>query len=366
MGITFAAFRIFLCFMSLTAAAPAVDWVVQVVDTAGRPIPGVRVRGSGTKVGSPATVLTDAQGEWRVSIPAIGGSSCIAFSDFTVTSVTKPGYTFDKTVFGLPCTGMAGEARMTVVGTGTPLPSWTAVSAASYQRGVVAPEMIVSVFGNGLVGGTEAAASLPLPTALQGRSVKFVMPEGFEFLCPLLFVSPTQINFVVPFHPILPTEGERLALIVLNDGTRDLREDFVSHRALSPARFSVDFSGRGLAAALVFRVRADGSGVYEPVSRFDAATNANVAVPIEFTPDTQRLVLVLFGTGFRKATKRSDVQVAIAGRTLPVEFSGPQPEWPGLDQINVELPPGLAGSGDSDVLATVNGLASNPVHIVLR
>lgn len=39
---------------------------------------------------------------------------------------------------------------------------------------------------------------------------------------------------------------------------------------VAPALFTADASGRGLAAALVLRIKADNSQSFEPVARFDA------------------------------------------------------------------------------------------------
>ena len=69
------------------------------------------------------------------------------------------------------------------------------VNAASYDAGV-APGSIISIFGTGLASQTAQAANVPLPTSLGGTSVA-IRGNGNV---PLYFVSPTQINAVVPFQ----------------------------------------------------------------------------------------------------------------------------------------------------------------------
>src|SRR5262249_20820370 len=70
--------------------------------------------------------------------------------------------------------------------------SVTTVSAASYAS-IVSPDSIASAFGLRLATHTEAASSQPLPTSLAGTTVT-VNGERAR----LFFVSPTQINYLIP------------------------------------------------------------------------------------------------------------------------------------------------------------------------
>jgi uncharacterized protein (TIGR03437 family) len=110
----------------------------------------------------------------------------------------------------------------------------------------------------------------------------------------------------------------------------------------------------------VIRVTADNTQTYEPVAQLDPSQNQIVAAPIVFGPD--RLFLALYGTGVRGA----NASVNIAGVDLPVQYAGPQSQYPGLDQVNVELPPSLAGAGQVNVTVTIDGVAANAVAIVFQ
>src|SRR5262245_41634004 len=66
------------------------------------------------------------------------------------------------------------------------------VSAASFAP-VVAPDSIAAAFGSRLATSTQIASSQPLPTTLAGTTVKV---NGA--LAQLFFVSPLQVNFVLP------------------------------------------------------------------------------------------------------------------------------------------------------------------------
>jgi uncharacterized protein (TIGR03437 family) len=44
-------------------------------------------------------------------------------------------------------------------------------------------------------------------------------------------------------------------------------------------------------------------------------------------------------------------------------FAGAQPQFPGLDQVTLELPPSLAGAGKIEVVAVSGGVRSNAVEL---
>ena len=48
---------------------------------------------------------------------------------------------------------------------------------------------------------------------------------------------------------------------------------------------------------------------------------------------------------------------------MPIQFVGPAPGFTGLDQINVGLDLSLRGSGETNVVLTVDGQTSNTVTI---
>ena len=113
------------------------------------------------------------------------------------------------------------------------------------------------------------------------------------------------------------------------------------------------------------RVLKNGQQRYEAVARYDDSAQRWLPVPIAFTPETERIVLVLFGTGWRQVASPQEVGIdfiAADERETPgpkrltvAEYAGKQPSIPGLDQINVELPHSLIGKGETDVLVTING-----------
>jgi uncharacterized protein (TIGR03437 family) len=58
--------------------------------------------------------------------------------------------------------------------------------------------------------------------------------------------------------------------------------------------------------------------------------------------------------------------VSIAGIPVPVLYAGAQPQFAGLDQINVSLPAALRGSGADEIVVTVAGQTANAVRIAIQ
>jgi uncharacterized protein (TIGR03437 family) len=52
--------------------------------------------------------------------------------------------------------------------------------------------------------------------------------------------------------------------------------------------------------------------------------------------------------------------------SVPVLYAGSQPSYAGLDQVNVSLSLSLRGSGESNVVLTVDGQTSNTVTINIQ
>ena len=74
----------------------------------------------------------------------------------------------------------------------------TLQNAASDAVGPVAPDSAVSAFALGLTTQTTFATTLPLPTTLGGVSVQVTDSLNTARPALLIFVSPSQINFIVP------------------------------------------------------------------------------------------------------------------------------------------------------------------------
>ena len=309
---------------------------------------------------------TDANGNWSVSVR-------LGIVNYKV-SPSKSNYVFTpcQRVFVLPSDQPNFEASA---------PSLVTVSSADFNNlpgfflsgsssicsyPFVAQESIVSAFGSNLAATSQVATSQPLPTELAGTTVKLKDNAGIERDAPLFFVSPTQINFQIP-----PGSSQGTASIIVVRNGMIVNQGNVNIIGFQLALFTADASGKGLPAAVAYRLKANGAESYEPIARFDPVQGKLVAVPIEFGNETEQLYLVLFGTGgIAQAgvgtnihTDLQSYEITIGNTPAQVTYVGMQPSYVGLVQTNVLLPRSLIGRGDAEVRLRAIGREANPVTI---
>jgi uncharacterized protein (TIGR03437 family) len=235
------------------------------------------------------------------------------------------------------------------------------VSAASFSGAILASESIVAAFGADLATATEEARTTPLPTTLAGTTVKVRDGGGTQRDAPLYFVSQGQVNFQIP-----PGTAIGAATFTITSGNGSVSVGSAPIATVAPGLFAANASGQDVAAGVVVRVKAGGSQVFEPVARFDPTQNKFVTEPIDLGPESDRVFLILYGTGIRFQSSLSAVTVRVGGVDTPVLFAGAAPGFVGLDQINVLLPRSLMGRGEVDVELTVDGKAANTVKVNIR
>ncbi len=246
-------------------------------------------------------------------------------------------------------------------GGGGAVASAASVSAASYSGVELAKESIVAAFGEGLATEVKVAASLPLPTSLAGTTVKVKDSAGAERDASLFFVAPAQVNYLLPANT---ATGPALVTIKSGDGKVSSGTILVS--PVAPGLFSANADGQGVAAATALRAKADGSQVFEPVARFDAAQSRFTPIPIDLGPPGDQVFLLLFGTGLRGNSGLQTASVKIGGVDAEALYLGAQGGFVGLDQGNVRIPRSLAGRGEVDVVMTVEGRVANAVRVSIK
>ncbi len=235
------------------------------------------------------------------------------------------------------------------------------VSAASFKQGPIAPESIVAAFGTEMASATVAASGATLPASLGGASVAVRDSANNERLAPLFFVSPGQINFLAPAGL---AAGEASAVVTNSEGR--IATSTVTIAPVAPALFAANANGRDVAAAVVLRIKADGTQVYEMVATFDSAQNRFVAVPIDLGLESDQVFLVGYGTGIRGRSALSAVTAKIGGLNSEVLFADAAAGFFGLDQLNIRLSRSLIGRGEVDVELTVEGVAANVVKLRMK
>src|SRR6266852_5406094 len=154
-------------------------------------------------------------------------------------------------------------------------PKALAVINAAGDGTAVAPGSIASAFGKQIGASTEAAHSLPLPTMLGGASVSVMDSAKVSRLAPLFYVSPNQINFVVP-----DATATGMATVTIMNGDAMPPSTTMMVTVVGPGLFTANSRGTGVAAAIAMRrIIATQTDTEIPVFHCDA--NACASDPID-------------------------------------------------------------------------------------
>ena len=227
-------------------------------------------------------------------------------------------------------------------------------SAAAPSIGLAA-QALGSIYRLGLAAAPAAASGQLWPLTLGGVSVTIAGRAA-----PLLYVSPAQINFEIPVGTVT---GDVQVTVETGLGEPLICSGKVA--ATAPGLFTANSDGRGVAAAFAYKgAGSPMSQIPQPVFRCGDTPGSCVSAPIQLGRDTPTYV-ALYGTGIRGAPAAS-VAVFIDGGSVPILYAGPQPEWDGLDQINIELPLTLRGAGEVDIVIQAGGALSNTARIQLN
>ncbi len=233
------------------------------------------------------------------------------------------------------------------------------VNAASNLPGPLAPNTIGSLYGSDLAFVTrelrpEDIRDGSLPTLLSGTGVRVVVSR---WPAQIFFVSPRQINFLVPAN-LRPGQGD-LQLVV--DG-----------RAGPLAPLRLDRAAPGL---------------FELPGGFAVAIHGDGRIVSPESPASPGDVIVLFATGLGETAPpalygevaRGPARLAPGvaldlewdGRAAPPEdllYAGLSPGFAGLYQINCRVPGFLAqGSGPASLRVRLDAASSQPdVKVSIR
>lgn len=198
---------------------------------------------------------------------------------------------------------------------------------------------------------SESARRPSLPVELNGVSVSIN-----EAAAGLYFVSPGQINFVVP-PGLAATTGTGTYPVVINNNGTTIRTTIQLLIAQPDIFTMTDAFGSNRASVL---------NVTNPLSAGSPEPFTVTTTYIDSSGQTvtAATILRIFITGGRRATDASQVTVRIgttdivgtAATTSPIKIA--PTDLPGTDQIDVTLPSTLAGAGDVPVIVTISGTAS--------
>ncbi len=217
------------------------------------------------------------------------------------------------------------------------------VNAASQEKGPVAPGSLVSTFGNKLATQTEKSQSGSPPTELGGVTIKIVDSANVSHDAPLVYVSPKQINYLIPSDVALGA-----AQVAIRNGDGVVAQGKLEIVASAPALFTKGSGERKTVAAMA---SSNGEGFQSAVEADGSPRMVSLGAP--WDPTT----LTLLATGLGAA---QDVKVRIGNEELTPKSVSQDDETPGVTQIQVALPMTLS-RGMTDVTLVVNTQSSGSV-----
>lgn len=335
-----------------TAGVPA-PLDVLVVDDCGSPVTGANGKGANVTAYFPAALDTSialtslGNGHWTGSwLPrSLGGGAAGA-----AVVASEPG-----------AAGLieGSEAVTGTLAANASAPSIAApggvTNAASGVPGPVAPGEFIAIYGSNLAPSLSSSPGYPYATSLAGTQVIL----GGQAL-PLQFVSPGQINALVPFGAA--PNGPQ-ALRVLQNGVYSLPYT-VTVAAANPAVFTQAQSGQGAGAIVV--VEASGASFLATASQPAGAGDvleiycSGLGAVSPAVADGAAASLTAVSNTVNAVT------ATIGGQPAQVLFAGLAPGYAGLYQVDAVVPPGLAAGANVPVVLSQAGYTSATVTVALH
>jgi uncharacterized protein (TIGR03437 family) len=314
---------------------------------------------------APFQLIATATSGLPVTFFILGGPATVNGNTLTLTgggTVTVQAYQDGSNVY-YPATATQtfnvalGKATITAIENG-----------ASLKSGPVAPGSDAVLIGTNFASSSALGDGLTT-TNVAGATVTVVDASGKSLTANLSMVSSRRINLVVPSNAASGT-----ATVTVTNSAGGTASLPFTIAPVAPAFFTADSSGSGPPAAQVLLVAADGTvKVVYPYTCFEGVGCSPYAIDLA---GASQAYLILYGTGLRGGGGASGAAITIGGLTGTVLYAGPQGA-PGVDQMNVLLPGGLAtgaangytstGSYPVDVVTTINGTASgNTVSLTIK
>jgi uncharacterized protein (TIGR03437 family) len=222
---------------------------------------------------------------------------------------------------------------------------------------LVAPDALVSAFGADLA--TTSAFDGTFPTSLGGTTMTLVDATNTSYPVQMYYVGPNQVNYYVPTNT---QPGPATITVSSGDGTHTIGSVLVA--PVAPGLFTANASGQGVASAVAICAgvcagwpnrQADGQYFQDA---FTCGGSAGCTPqPLGIGP-SDTVVMEFFGTGFRHLSSPSALAVQIGGQSVPFQYAGAQGDT-GLDQLNVQLPYSLAGSGQVNLVLSLQDTVDN-------
>lgn len=239
------------------------------------------------------------------------------------------------------------------------------LNGASFVKGQpVTTGSLVSIFGTNLATGLSQADTIPLSTSLGGVTVQFVNGNT-SAPAPLVFVAGTQVNAQIPWN-LVPGGATANVSVTVN----------VNGNVSAPSQFTVGPFSPGIFTAGPPAFFA----IAQNATDFTLAQPVGSIVGLTTHPVKIGDAIIIYATGLGQVDNPpadggippagtlvntlTKPIVTVGGMTAQVLFSGLQPQFVGVNQVNIIIPPN-APTGDAVPLQIQMGGITSPNNVTI-
>jgi len=312
----------------------------------------VQVTSSPGNVPVTATAQADSGGTWLSVSPASGTTPVTLAVSVNTANLLAGTYNGTVTVASTSAANSPQTIRVTLTVSAIPVVLTSVVNAASNVPGAVAPGEIVSIYGTNL--GPATVTTGTVTNGVVDNKVGDVQVTFDGVAAPILFVSATQVNCIVPYQ-VSGRSSTQIAVVYKGQTSSSITQSVVS---ASPGIFTLNQSGTG-------------PGIIQNTPSY--------AVNLPSVPAAKSSVIVLYATGegstfpagVNGKLGTSDpaqlpkpilpVTATIGGVNARVLYAGAASGMvAGAIQVNIEVPADAPSGQQVPIVLTIGTAPSQP------
>jgi hypothetical protein len=298
---------------------------------------------------------------------AVAVAAICSFSIPATLSAAAPNitYTASGTFASTPTTGsdqlkLAGEPfSVTIVVNASTVPYKTGPNWCAYDK-----LKLTGTVHSGLVGPSPVSIGSAEATIIQATD-----PPSYDLFTMEAPIKVVDINLTIKAQIELPNGTlangllHPFATVALAPGNATLTYSEGTESTVLPIQTGT-LSATIPTSPTTAAVQLHSTGIQAITQHGDGTqTVQSAASGISLGTSADSVALKFYAAGVSGA---SNVEVQIAGQSVPVLYAGASGHYPGMDELVVQLPRSLAGMGDVLVTLTADGQSAAPVHLQIQ
>jgi uncharacterized protein (TIGR03437 family) len=328
----------------------------------------VALASSGTALSYTAAPSTASGGSWLSVSPSSGTTPANITVSVNPQGLAGGSYqgTITVTPGGAENSPLAYNVTLTVAGAGAPAITTGGIVNASGYQAKLAPDTVFVIFGNNLGPAALVAGSPNYQSSLSGTSIAFTpVGGGATTAAKMIYTYATQVAGLLPSSITPGTYQVQVTYQTLTSAPQTVT---VVARSFGIA--TSNSAGSGTAQATIGNVNGGLS-----LTRFTPGSTSSGGYTWTLTPAHPGDTIVLWGTGggadaandaggtSGDQTAAGNFQVTVDGRQITPLYTGASQGYPGLWQMNFQLPADMTPDCFASAQVSAGGELSNSVNI---